>query len=89
MSAPLGQPPLEQRRLAAGQQRAGAQVAEKVEIRQTIFGAVSPDGLRWTPLAKPLRDLGTRTLDGEYYVIYDEDKISHGLFRYRQTSIVS
>ena len=50
------------------------EAAQKVEIRQTIFGAVSPDGLRWTPLEEPLRDLGSRTLDGEYYVIYDEDK---------------
>ena len=48
--------------------------AQKVEIRQTILGAVSPDGIRWTPLEEPLRDLGSRTLDGEHYVIYDEDK---------------
>ena len=50
------------------------EAARKVEIHQTILGAVSPDGLRWTVLEEPLRDLGSRTLDGEYYVIYDEDK---------------
>ena len=48
--------------------------AQKLELRQTILGAVSPDGLRWTVIEKPLRDLGSRTLDGEHYVIYDEDK---------------
>ena len=65
---------LEMRKAMQHEGFSDAQVAEKAEIRQAIFGAVSPDGLRWTPIEKPLRDLGSRTLDGEYYAFYDEDK---------------
>ena len=50
------------------------QIAEKMQMHQIIRGAVSPDGLRWTVLDEPLRDLGTLTLDGEYYTTYDETK---------------
>ena len=50
------------------------QITQKMQMHQIIRGAVSPDGLRWTVLDEPLRDLGTLTLDGEYYTTYDEPK---------------
>ena len=53
------------------------QIKQKLELRQVIFGAVSPDGLRWTVLEEPLRDLGSRTLDGEYSVHYDEARAEY------------
>lgn len=49
-------------------------IAEKIEIRQVIWGAVSPDGLRWTKLEEPVRDLGSKTLDGGYDVHYDAER---------------
>ena len=50
------------------------EIRQKLEIHQTIIGAISPDGFRWTVLDEPLRDLGSRTLDGEYSVHYDDER---------------
>ena len=50
------------------------EIKEKLEMRQIIRAAVSPDGLRWTVLDKPLRDLGSLTLDGEYFTTYDQER---------------
>ena len=50
------------------------EIKKKLEIHQIIIGAVSPDGLRWTVLEEPLRDLGSHTLDGEYSTLYDEER---------------
>jgi hypothetical protein len=50
------------------------QIRQKLEMHQVIKGAVSPDGLRWTALEEPLRDLGSLTLDGEYYTTYDDER---------------
>ena len=50
------------------------EIKEKLEMRQIIRAAVSPDGLRWTVLDEPLRDLGSLTLDGEYFTTYDQER---------------
>jgi len=49
-------------------------IAQKLSVHQVIIGAVSPDGLRWKVLEEPLRDLGSRTLDGDYVATYDEER---------------
>jgi len=49
-------------------------IKQKLEVHQVIRGAVSPDGLRWTVLDEPLRDLGSLTLDGDYVATYDEER---------------
>ena len=56
------------------------QIKEKLQMHQVIKGAVSPDGFRWTALETPLRDLGSLTLDGEYYTTYDEEKAEYVAF---------
>ena len=53
------------------------QIHEKLRMHQLIMGAVSPDGLRWTVLEEPLRDLGSLTLDGEYFTTYDEERAEY------------
>ncbi len=53
------------------------EIRQKLVIHQTIIGATSPDGFRWTVLDEPLRDLGSRTLDGEYSVHYDDERAEY------------
>jgi hypothetical protein len=50
-----------------------AEIDAAADIRRTVRGAVSPDGLHWSVLDEPLLDVGKTMLDTQNIAAYDED----------------